>query len=110
MLPDKTYKYCLCNVGLKNSVNFRFQNHQMKLGASDVDLAIVVEALGVWPGSAGGQVPAEGAELTKMAWEPWMEVQWVVQEDTQRVCEVEYTEEAVHGQSTIQLRRQQWLL
>ena len=36
-------------------------------GASDVDLAIVVEALGVWPGSAGGQVPAEGAELTKMA-------------------------------------------
>ncbi|XP_047150485.1 L-ascorbate oxidase homolog [Vigna umbellata] len=31
MLPGKTYKYRLCNVGLKNSVNFRFQNHQMKL-------------------------------------------------------------------------------
>jgi len=39
-----------------------------------------------------------------------MEVHWVVQEDTQRVCEVEYIEEAIHGQPTIQLRRQRWLL
>ncbi|CAJ1939724.1 unnamed protein product [Sphenostylis stenocarpa] len=31
MIHGKTYKYRLCNVGLKNSVNFRFQNHQMKL-------------------------------------------------------------------------------
>jgi len=32
-------------------------------GASDVDLAVVVGALGVGPCGAGGQVPAEGAEL-----------------------------------------------
>jgi len=31
-------------------------------GASDVDLAVVVGALEVGPGGAGGQVPAKGAE------------------------------------------------
>ncbi|KAI4373736.1 hypothetical protein MLD38_011822 [Melastoma candidum] len=31
MKPGKTYKYRICNVGLKNSLNFRFQNHSMKL-------------------------------------------------------------------------------
>ena len=34
-------------------------------GASDVDLAVVVGALGVGPGGAGGQVPAEGTELVE---------------------------------------------
>ncbi|KAK4763288.1 hypothetical protein SAY86_009056 [Trapa natans] len=31
MKPGKTYKYRICNVGLKNSLNFRFQDHSMKL-------------------------------------------------------------------------------
>lgn len=31
MKPGKTYKYRICNVGLKNSLNFRFQGHKMKL-------------------------------------------------------------------------------
>ncbi|MDK0841524.1 multicopper oxidase domain-containing protein, partial [Clostridium perfringens] len=31
MKPGKTYKYRICNVGLKNSLNFRFQDHPMKL-------------------------------------------------------------------------------
>lgn len=31
MKPGKTYKYRICNVGLKNSLNFRIQNHSMKL-------------------------------------------------------------------------------
>ncbi|XP_030477517.1 L-ascorbate oxidase homolog isoform X1 [Syzygium oleosum] len=31
MKPGKTYKYRICNVGLKNSLNFRIQGHQMKL-------------------------------------------------------------------------------
>jgi len=31
MKPGKTYKYRVCNVGIKTSLNFRFQNHSMKL-------------------------------------------------------------------------------
>ncbi|CAM8913527.1 unnamed protein product [Rhodiola kirilowii] len=31
MKPGKTYKYRVCNVGLRNSINFRFQGHAMKL-------------------------------------------------------------------------------
>uniref|UniRef100_A0A9I9D9I4 L-ascorbate oxidase homolog n=1 Tax=Cucumis melo TaxID=3656 RepID=A0A9I9D9I4_CUCME len=31
MKPGKTYKYRVCNVGLKTSLNFRFQGHTMKL-------------------------------------------------------------------------------
>lgn len=31
MKPGKTYKYRICNVGLKNSLNFRIQGHNMKL-------------------------------------------------------------------------------
>ncbi|KAF8041149.1 hypothetical protein BT93_B3158 [Corymbia citriodora subsp. variegata] len=31
MKPGKTYKYRICNVGLKNSLNFRIQGHQVKL-------------------------------------------------------------------------------
>ena len=31
MIPGKTYKYRICNVGLKNTINFRIQNHPMKL-------------------------------------------------------------------------------
>ncbi|KAK4780610.1 hypothetical protein SAY87_016716 [Trapa incisa] len=31
MQPGKTYKYRICNVGLKDSLNFRIQGHPMKL-------------------------------------------------------------------------------
>ncbi|TYI12829.1 hypothetical protein ES332_A08G015800v1 [Gossypium tomentosum] len=31
MEAGKTYKYRICNVGLKTAINFRFENHQMKL-------------------------------------------------------------------------------
>ncbi|KAI3409707.1 Kinesin motor domain-containing protein [Psidium guajava] len=31
MKPGKTYKYRICNVGLKNSLNFRIQDHPIKL-------------------------------------------------------------------------------
>jgi L-ascorbate oxidase len=31
MKPGKTYKYRICNVGLKDALNFRFQGHTMKL-------------------------------------------------------------------------------
>ncbi|KNA11237.1 hypothetical protein SOVF_137040 [Spinacia oleracea] len=31
MKPGKTYRYRVCNVGMKNSINFRFQGHTMKL-------------------------------------------------------------------------------
>ncbi|KAK4783913.1 hypothetical protein SAY86_018281 [Trapa natans] len=31
MKPGKTYKYRICNVGIKNSLNFRIQDHPMKL-------------------------------------------------------------------------------
>ncbi|GAB2287115.1 L-ascorbate oxidase [Dionaea muscipula] len=31
MKPGKTYRYRICNVGLKNSLNFRIQGHNMKL-------------------------------------------------------------------------------
>ncbi|KAL5563749.1 hypothetical protein UlMin_033496 [Ulmus minor] len=31
MKPGKTYKYRICNVGLKTSLNFRIQGHPMKL-------------------------------------------------------------------------------
>ncbi|KAI3412374.1 uncharacterized protein J3R85_017406, partial [Psidium guajava] len=31
MKPGKTYKYRICNVGLKNSLNFRIQDHLLKL-------------------------------------------------------------------------------
>jgi L-ascorbate oxidase len=31
MKPGKTYKYRICNVGLKSSLNFRIQGHPMKL-------------------------------------------------------------------------------
>jgi len=31
MKPGKTYKYRLCNVGFKSTLNFRIQNHKMKL-------------------------------------------------------------------------------
>lgn len=31
MKPGKVYKYRVCNVGIKNSLNFRFQGHPMKL-------------------------------------------------------------------------------
>ncbi|XVF04524.1 hypothetical protein REPUB_Repub05bG0091000 [Reevesia pubescens] len=31
MEPGKTYKYRICNVGLKNSLNFRIQDHKMKI-------------------------------------------------------------------------------
>ncbi|CAK9312338.1 unnamed protein product [Citrullus colocynthis] len=31
MKPGKTYKYRICNVGLKTSLNFRIQDHTMKL-------------------------------------------------------------------------------
>ncbi|KAI3409708.1 Kinesin motor domain-containing protein [Psidium guajava] len=31
MKPGKTYKYRICNVGIKNSLNFRIQGHPLKL-------------------------------------------------------------------------------
>ncbi|KAF2286348.1 hypothetical protein GH714_014800 [Hevea brasiliensis] len=31
MKPDKTYKYRICNAGLKSTINFRIQGHPMKL-------------------------------------------------------------------------------
>ncbi|KAH6788240.1 SKU5 similar 11 [Perilla frutescens var. hirtella] len=31
MIPKKTYRYRFCNVGMKNSINVRFQKHSMKL-------------------------------------------------------------------------------
>lgn len=31
MKPGKTYKYRVCNAGLKNTLNFRIQNHPLKL-------------------------------------------------------------------------------
>ncbi|CAO2832631.1 unnamed protein product [Amaranthus hypochondriacus] len=31
MKPGKTYRYRICNVGMKNSINFRIQGHHMKL-------------------------------------------------------------------------------
>ncbi|EEF38960.1 multicopper oxidase, putative [Ricinus communis] len=31
MKPDKTYKYRVCNAGIKTSLNFRIQGHEMKL-------------------------------------------------------------------------------
>ncbi|XP_010673838.2 L-ascorbate oxidase homolog [Beta vulgaris subsp. vulgaris] len=31
MKPGKTYKYRICNVGLKNTLNFRIQGHKIKL-------------------------------------------------------------------------------
>ncbi|GAB4835325.1 L-ascorbate oxidase [Ancistrocladus abbreviatus] len=31
MKPGKTYRYRICNVGMKNSLNFRIQGHTMKL-------------------------------------------------------------------------------
>ncbi|KAK3002548.1 hypothetical protein RJ639_021409, partial [Escallonia herrerae] len=31
MNPGNTYRYRICNVGLKNSLNFRIQNHTLKL-------------------------------------------------------------------------------
>uniref|UniRef100_A0A5B7BK06 L-ascorbate oxidase n=1 Tax=Davidia involucrata TaxID=16924 RepID=A0A5B7BK06_DAVIN len=31
MLPGKTYRYRICNVGLKNSINIRIQGHTLKL-------------------------------------------------------------------------------
>jgi L-ascorbate oxidase len=31
MKPEKTYKYRICNAGLKNTLNFRIQGHTMKL-------------------------------------------------------------------------------
>ncbi|KAF2314591.1 hypothetical protein GH714_027799 [Hevea brasiliensis] len=31
MKPEKTYKYRICNAGLKTSINFRIQGHPMKL-------------------------------------------------------------------------------
>uniref|UniRef100_A0A7N1A1Q2 L-ascorbate oxidase homolog n=1 Tax=Kalanchoe fedtschenkoi TaxID=63787 RepID=A0A7N1A1Q2_KALFE len=31
MKPGKTYKYRVCNVGIRNSINFRIQGHAMKL-------------------------------------------------------------------------------
>ncbi|KAL9272577.1 L-ascorbate oxidase-like protein [Drosera capensis] len=31
MEPGKTYRYRICNVGLRNSLNFRIQGHNMKL-------------------------------------------------------------------------------
>ncbi|KAK4779591.1 hypothetical protein SAY87_015697 [Trapa incisa] len=31
MKPGKTYKYRVCNVGMKNSLNFRIQDHPLKL-------------------------------------------------------------------------------
>ncbi|XP_042487304.1 L-ascorbate oxidase homolog [Macadamia integrifolia] len=31
MKPDKVYKYRICNVGMKTSLNFRIQGHNMKL-------------------------------------------------------------------------------
>ncbi|ESW35839.1 hypothetical protein PHAVU_001G269301 [Phaseolus vulgaris] len=31
MIPGKTYKYRLCNVGLKDALNFRIQGHSLKL-------------------------------------------------------------------------------
>ncbi|CAL8159619.1 unnamed protein product [Prunus armeniaca] len=31
MKPGKTYKYRICNVGIKNTLNFRIQGHSMKL-------------------------------------------------------------------------------
>ncbi|KAI5650235.1 hypothetical protein M9H77_36240 [Catharanthus roseus] len=31
MIPGKTYRYRICNVGMRNSINFRFQGHTMKL-------------------------------------------------------------------------------
>lgn len=31
MEPGKTYRYRVCNVGLKNSINFRIQGHTLKL-------------------------------------------------------------------------------
>ncbi|OIV93344.1 hypothetical protein TanjilG_23280 [Lupinus angustifolius] len=35
MKPGKTYKYRICNVGLKDSLNFRIQGHPMKLVESE---------------------------------------------------------------------------
>ncbi|XP_075498757.1 L-ascorbate oxidase homolog [Primulina tabacum] len=31
MIPGKVYRYRICNVGMKNSINARFQGHPMKL-------------------------------------------------------------------------------
>ncbi|KAL9678075.1 hypothetical protein QQ045_015914 [Rhodiola kirilowii] len=31
MKPGKTYRYRICNVGLKNSINFRIQSHALKI-------------------------------------------------------------------------------
>ncbi|CAI0440543.1 unnamed protein product [Linum tenue] len=31
MMPGKTYKYRICNVGMKTTLNFRIQGHSMKL-------------------------------------------------------------------------------
>lgn len=31
MKPGKTYKYRVCNVGLKDTLNFRIQGHPMKI-------------------------------------------------------------------------------
>uniref|UniRef100_A0A7N1A213 L-ascorbate oxidase n=1 Tax=Kalanchoe fedtschenkoi TaxID=63787 RepID=A0A7N1A213_KALFE len=31
MKPGKTYRYRICNVGLKNSINFRIQSHALKM-------------------------------------------------------------------------------
>ncbi|KAF6136495.1 hypothetical protein GIB67_035054 [Kingdonia uniflora] len=35
MKPGKTYRYRICNTGLKNSLNFRIQGHQMQLVEMD---------------------------------------------------------------------------
>ncbi|KAG9454862.1 hypothetical protein H6P81_007766 [Aristolochia fimbriata] len=35
MKPGKTYRYRICNVGLKNTLNFRIQGHPMKLVEMD---------------------------------------------------------------------------
>ncbi|KAJ0975546.1 hypothetical protein J5N97_017511 [Dioscorea zingiberensis] len=43
MEPGKTYRYRICNVGLKTSLNFRFQGHAMKL--VEMDGSHTVQAL-----------------------------------------------------------------
>lgn len=41
MVPDKTYRYRVCNVGVRTSLNFRLQGHSMKL--VEIDGSYVVQ-------------------------------------------------------------------
>ncbi|KAM7278464.1 hypothetical protein ACFE04_005598 [Oxalis oulophora] len=53
MKPGKTYKYRVCNVGIKTSLNFRFQGHSMKLVEMEGSHVVqnIYESLDAHPGS-----------------------------------------------------------